>query len=179
MKRKIRSNALGEALRTAREAAGIGQVPLSLALGYEYNVVSTWENGAKPFYQREWPLLCAQLPGLPLELAARHADEFAGEEGRKLKPRPSRLDAGTTQALNALVQLKASDRVLTELAADIGLDYVGFWKMLKGKANPTIGQLHLLADYFEVDVDQLLGRRPVDGASYAKLVELLKKFTSL
>ena len=107
------------------------------------------------------------------QLAVRHAAELGLEKGRKLKPRPSRLDANTTRALNALVQLKASDRALTELAADIGLDYVGFWKMLKGKANPTIAQLHLIADYFQVDVDQVLGRRPVEGASYAALGRLL------
>lgn len=101
-----------------------------------------------------------------------HADELGLDEGRKLKPRPSRLDA-TTKALNALVQLKASDWALTELAADIGLDYVGFWKMLKGKANPTIQQLHLIADYFQVDVDQVLGRRPVESASYATVLRLL------
>lgn len=173
MNRKLRRNALGEALRTAREQAGISQVPLSLALGYEYNVVSTWENGSKPFHAREWPLLCAAVPGLDPSLSGTHADELALDEGRKLKPRPPRLDPKVTAVLNAVVALKVPGRVLTEVAAEIGLDYVAFWKMLKGKASPTLSQLVQLADYFELDTDQLLGRRPVEGAPYVRLVELV------
>lgn len=172
MKRKQRSNHLGEAVRTAREAAGLSQIPLSKSMNYDYNVVSAWENGSKPLVADEWFTLCGLLPGLSLKLAVTHAAEFS-TEGRKLKPRPSRLDPKTTAALNAVVNAKAAGVPVIEVASAAGLDYVGFWKMLKGTSNPTLAQLHQLADYFQVDADVLMGRRPVESAPYARVVDLL------
>lgn len=175
MKRKLRSNHLGEAVRAAREAAGLTQPVVSREMGYEYNVVQAWEAGAKPITADEWDRLCALLPQLDALLGKTHAGELALGEGRKLKPRPSRLDAEVTRVLNELVTTRCSGRVLTDVAADMKLDYVGLWKMLKGNSNPTLAQIRLIADYFQVDCDQVLGVRPLEAPSYAALTALVAK----
>lgn len=170
--RKLRSNHLATALRQAREEAGLGQVAISSSLGYEYNVVSAWENGSKRIYLREWPLLCDLLPSLDRNLADKHSDELAAEE-RKLPARPSRLDARVAGALADAIELRFPGRAITEVASEAEIDYIALWKILKGKSNPTIEQLHKLSDLLDMDVDQLLGRRPIEGASYARIKQLL------
>ena len=175
MKRKLRANHLGEAVRAARLLAGLTQVQLMQAMSYEYNVVSSWENSSKPLTADEWTRLCGLLPALDEQLGQTHAGELALEEGRKLKPRPSRLDQQVTAALNGLLTLKAGGRALTDVAADMQLDYVALWKMLKGTTNPTLPQVRVIAAYFEVDTDQVLGVRPVEAPTYAALLRLVAR----
>ena len=171
MNRKQRSNRLGEAVRAARTAAGLTQDQLSLAMHYDYNVASQWENAAKPLSPAEWDALCAALPALDPALATQHGGELHDEESPKA--RPSRLDQRVTIALNELVAAKGAGRMVSDIARDMGLDYVAFWKMLKGTTNPTHAHVRHIAAYFQVDTDQVLGVRPVAAPSYAALQALV------
>jgi transcriptional regulator with XRE-family HTH domain len=154
---KKRQLALGSILCRARKACELSQMELSRQLGYQYSIVSHWENGTQRI-PRARLLELQQMLGLSLkELKSYLKDPSVVAD--EVNPTGSRVIPGLGERLKMLRAHFCYST--TDMALLLDMARTQYNRIENGLNNLTLQQLMTVHQTMKIPYDQILGQKPL------------------